>query len=157
MNYNELPGMCFLDIRKCFDSINHDILISKLHKYGISKNELKWFKSYLQGRTQVVCHNNKVSDVKEVNIGVPQGTILGPILFLIYVNDLTKAVTNHAQINIFADDVVIYSNHSSIEQLQMNLQDTMTNVNKWYQRNKLCLSLEKCNTMIINSNPSFKL
>ena len=120
-------GLCFLDIRKCFDTIDHGILLNKLMTYGIHGNEYSWFKSYLQQRSQVVSHNNKLSGVKHMNIGVPQGTILGPILFLLFVNDLSNSVEK-CQINIFADDVVIYCGHNSIEQLQNNLQYDMNNV-----------------------------
>jgi hypothetical protein len=157
LNFKEKTGMCFLDIRKCFDSIDHDILIAKLEKYGILNKELNWFRSYLKCRSQVVCHNGVLSDSKQLNIGVPQGTILGPILFLIYVNDLPNAVTNNAQINIFADDVVVYSNHDSLKTLNENLQNTMNNVFDWYETNRLSLSLEKCKSMVINNNLTHKL
>ena len=127
INNNEITGMCFLDIRKCFDTINHEILLHKLTKYGILESELKWFTSYLTSRSQVVSHNGSISAEKFINIGVPQGTILAPILFLLYVNDISNVVTD-AQINIFADDVVIYSSHDDFN-----------------------LCVEKCSTMVIQN------
>jgi hypothetical protein len=150
MNNKEITGMCFLDIRKCFDTINHDILLTKMSKYGILDSELKWFKSYLQQRSQVVVHNGATSDKRFVNIGVPQGTILGPILFLLYVNDLSNVVKN-AQINIFADDVVVYASHTDFETLKLSLQNTMNDVFTWYTTHKLSLSVEKCTTMVIQN------
>jgi hypothetical protein len=156
INFKEKTALCFLDIRKCFDTIDHTILLNKLSKYGICKNEYKWFESYLKSRSQIVSHNNSMSGLRNVNIGVPQGTILGPILFLLFVNDLSNSVEK-CQINIFADDVVIYCAHESIEQLEYNLQYDMNNVFKWYQNNKLSLSLEKCHTMVINSNLNEKI
>ena len=151
-NFKEKTALCFIDIRKCFDTINHEILLQKLQKYGIRNKVLKWFSSYLKDRSQVVCKNNILSEVKSVNIGVPQGTILAPILFLLYVSDLSNVI-NSANINVFADDVVIYSSNESITILKSNLQKTLDSVFEWYSTNKLMLSIEKCNIMLINSNP----
>ena len=153
INEKEKTALCFLDIRKCFDTIDHHILLTKLQKYGIRHNELKWFTSYLQSRQQVVVCNSKVSSKENLNLGVPQGTVLGPILFLLFVNDLSNNVSK-ANINIYADDVVIYTSNSDVKKLQNDLQTVMNDVNRWYKENKLVLSLEKCNTMIINSNNS---
>ena len=87
MNNRLLTGVCQLDIRKDFDSLNHEILLHKLEKYGVLDVSLSWFQSYLSSRSQIVKVNGKISNVCTVNIGIPQGTILGPILFVIYVND----------------------------------------------------------------------
>jgi hypothetical protein len=124
VNENEKTALCFLDIKKCFDTINHSLLLTKLSKYGISKNELQWFKSYLTDRTQVVVNNNVISSKCPLSIGVPQGTILGPILFLLFVNDLSNVIRN-AHINIFADDVVVYCSDSDRYDLQKNMQSQM--------------------------------
>ena len=87
MNNRLLTGVCQLDIRKGFDSVNHEILLHKLEKYFVLDVSLSWFQSYLSSRSQIVKVNGKISNVCTVNIGVPQGTILGPVLFVIYVND----------------------------------------------------------------------
>ena len=100
-------------------------------------------------RSQIVVNNGVKSDKCFVNIGVPQGTILGPILFLLYVNDLSNVVQN-AHINIYADDVVIYSSHSNIQILNDTMQSNLTRVFNWYTNNKLTLSVDKCSTMLIN-------
>jgi hypothetical protein len=150
VNENEKTALCFLDIRKCFDTINHDLLLTKLSKYGILNKEFNWFKSYLSDRTQVVINNNIISSECTLNIGVPQGTILGPILFLLFVNDLSNVIQN-ANINIFADDVVVYCSDANVNNLQINMQSQMNNVFNWYQRNRLALSLEKCSVMVINN------
>ena len=86
-----------------------------------------------------------------VNIGVPPGTILGPILFLLYVNDLSNSISN-ANINIYADDVVIYCSDSEVHTLKYKMQNVMDKVNNWYEDNKLSLSFEKCTTMVIGNN-----
>ena len=93
----------FLDLSKAFDTINHSILLSKLPHYGIVGLENMWFKSYLQHRRQTVYVNGVFSDIQAIKLGVPQGSVLGPILFLIYINDFCKA-TSYFSTRLFADD-----------------------------------------------------
>ena len=121
INESELVGACFLDIQKCFDTIDHDLLLKKLSKYGIKENELKWFDDYLNDRTQVVSCNGVVSKKKSLSIGVPQGSSLGPFLFLIFINDLSQSVPD-GYINMFADDVVIYVTGSTVMEVKISLQ-----------------------------------
>ena len=151
VNENEKTALCFLDIRKCFDTIDHKILLTKLQKYGIRNVELKWFESYLKERKQIVEFNGKKSSTKCINIGVPQGTILGPILFLLYVNDLSNAVSG-GLINIYADDVVVYTSERCELVLKVKMQNIMNGVFTWYSNNRLSLSIEKCTTMVINND-----
>ena len=149
INENEITALTFLDIRKCLDTIDHDILLSKLKKYGIQNNELKWFQSYLENRAQIVINNGVKSKKCFVNIGVPQGNILDPLLFVLYVNDLSNTIQN-AHINVYADDVVIYCSHSNLSILNEIMQTNLTRVFKWYTNNRLTLSIDKCSTMVIN-------
>ena len=93
----------FLDFRKAFDCVDHMILISKLSKYGIRGIALDWFKSYLSDRYQCVAINNSLSEPKPVSCGVPQGSILGPLLFLIFINDFPNS-SQHFHFTLFADD-----------------------------------------------------
>ena len=104
---NEFTAGIFLDLSKAFDTVNHSILIDKLQQYGIRGIALEWFRNYLTNRTQVVKYNNVVSRKETIICGVPQGSVLGPLLFLLYIND----IYNSSQILsfiLFADDTNIF-------------------------------------------------
>ena len=92
MNQGLVTGALFLDLKKAFDTVNYDILFKKLHNYGVTGSTLNWFRSYLGGRRQAINVNSTLSDFKHVNTGIPQGSILGPILFIIYVNSLPDSI-----------------------------------------------------------------
>ena len=97
----------FIDLKKAFDTVNHNILLTKLEHYGIRRFLLDWFKSYLTGRKQYVFCNGESSDLNELTCGVPQGSVLGPLLFLIYINDIPN-VSDKLSFFLFADDTNIY-------------------------------------------------
>ena len=97
----------FIDLKKAFDTVNHNILLTKLEHYGVRGVIYNWFKSYLSGRTQYVFYNGESSSLKEISCGVPQGSVLGPLLFLIYINDLPN-ISEKLQFFLFADDTNIY-------------------------------------------------
>ena len=145
-----MTGVCFLTVKKCFDTINHTILLEKLRKYGILESELSWFRSYLEKRKQRVSCNGKLSKVKEVDIGVPQGSVLGPILFLIYINDLSQHM-NGASINMFADDVSFYTTGKTVNEVQSKLQKQVNSVGEWYNSNKLSLNADKSNVVLVHT------
>ena len=101
-----INGVVFIDLKKAFDTIDHQIMLQKLRNYGIDQMSLTWFESYLSNRTQKCRVNDQLSNSAPVTCGVPQGSNLGPIHFLIYMNDLPNCL-NHAIPRMFADDMSI--------------------------------------------------
>ena len=140
-----------LNISKCFDSINHDILLKKLEMYGIVDVELEWFSNYLRSRTQKVIFDNEWSSSQEIYCGVPQGSVLGPLLFLLFINDVSNFTTEGCVLNMYADDVIIYTSASTIDEIQNKLQICVNNIQKWYFMNKLTVNEKKSNVMVIGS------
>ena len=139
----------FLDFKKAFDSINHDILLSKLYYYGIRGVTLQLFRSYLNDRKQFTVFNSKNSSLQLVSCGIPQGSIIGPLLFLIYINDL-HSVSPILNFILFADDTNIFYKHKDVECLTKNLNNELLKVSKWIKANKLQLNYEKTNVMLFN-------
>ena len=111
-------GMILIDLQKAFDTINHEILLGKLHAIGFSKKTLAWFKLYLSDRAFKVNINNHFSDLSKINCDAPQGSILGPLLFLLYVNDMLEAV--HSDLLLYADDSGLTFQQNIFIQLNIN-------------------------------------
>ena len=103
---NRASELVFIDYKKAFDLIDHGLLLEKLKAYGVCDNELELLRSYLRGRTQYVCINGCHSSPRTVSAGVPQGSILGPILFLLFINDLPSAA-QHSTVDMYADDTTL--------------------------------------------------
>ena len=125
-------GCGFLDLSKAFDTVNHSCLLLKLKSIGFSSHVCEWFKSYLK----VTVVDNKQSSVKPVNVGVPQGSIFGPLLFIIYVNKLPNCITS-CNISMYADDTVIYFSSKSVKDIDGKLNEDLANVQKWFTDNLL--------------------
>ncbi len=140
-------GVLFLDLRKAFDTVDHKILLTKLCKYGLKWNAVKWIESYLEGRQQVTKIDGEISPPASVTYGVPQGSILGPLLFTIYVNDIPKCIHN-AKINLYADDTAIAVHGLTIEEVLFKLESVMTTVSKWFRHNKLSVNFSKTKYML---------
>ena len=133
LNNKTLAGHIFCDLEKAFDSVNHDILLSKLSYYGISSKAISLLKSYLQNRYQRVLitdlffNSNTVSKWTKIKCGVPQGSILGPLLFLLYIINLLKVVKHKALPILFADDTSILITSPNSNQLQSDLNIVLHN------------------------------
>ena len=146
------PGIIFLDIKKAFDTVNHDILLAKLKNYGVSGLALKWFESYLIGRKQQTRVGSRISDLVEILSGVPQGSILGPILFSIFINDLPTACIESTPY-LFADDGALYFDNIKRGDYA-NVKLEIQSIFKWLQANKLALNNDKTKLLIFDTNPN---
>ena len=131
----------YLDYAKAFDKVDHELLLHKLECYGITGGLLTWIKHFLQGRTQCVVINGTKSYKSEVKSGVPQGTVLGPLLFLIYINDINLCITE-SFVSCFADDTRIKKGVSSTSDVE-KLQEDLNNVVKWSSDNNMVLHTDK--------------
>ena len=140
VNDGAITGACLLDISKCFDSINHKILLKKLEMYGITSTELKWFSSYPRGRKQVVKFHQETSEFCDITYGVSRGSVLGPILFLLFINDISNFTVEGCVLSMYADDVIIYTSATSKHELEYRLQVCIDNIFNWYSMNKLCIN-----------------
>ena len=146
----------YLDFQKAFDTVPHKRLLRKLQGYGISGSLLRWLESFLVGRKQKVVLNGEESDWTNVTSGIPQGSVLGPILFLIYINDLPDVVNNI--VKLFADDTKIYAKVNTKEQ-EENLQSDIDNLMEWSNNWQLKFNKSKCKHLHIgrNNNAIYKI
>ena len=131
----------FIDLSKAFDTVDHKILLKKLSFYGVKNNNLKWFKSYLSNRKQYISTDNCNTDMENICCGIPQGSILGPLLFLIFVNDLPQATLLDPI--MFADDTNLFYSNQDINSLYEFVNKELVNINTWFQANKLSLNASK--------------
>ena len=139
----------FLDLSKAFDTIDHSILLYKLNHYGIRGVPHSWIKNYLSNRQQFVCINSTKSHLKTIRCGVPQGSILGPLLFLLYVNDIRHS-SPILQFTQFADDTSVFFSHENISHITRTLNSELGNVHTWLTVNKLVINLSKTSYMIFS-------
>jgi hypothetical protein len=144
----------FCDLRKAFDTVNHDILLKKLFKMGIRGVELHWFRDYLSNRKQFVFLDGKSSSLLDILIGVPQGSILGPLLFLLYINDLP--LCTELMLILFADDTTLSASGDDLNQLTEYVNTEFQKVCEFFRSNKLSLHPEKTKFMIFTSNANVK-
>ena len=146
----KISAVVFLDLKKAFDTVDHESLLSKLSNYGIYGNAHQWFKSHLENRTQMCTINGSLSQSCLLNCGVPQGTILGPLLFLLYINDLPNCLSN-CEPRMYADDTHLTYASDNVDNIQLHLNQYLENVHNWLRANKLTLNMTKTEFMLIGS------
>ena len=147
LDENKLTCTVFLDLAKAFDSVNHEILLAKLERYGIRGTPLLLLKSYLSDRQHLTKYRDVESSKKIINIGVPQGSILGPLLFLLFINDLPK--TTVFDVRLFADDTFLSLKGNDYKVLIKNANIELKKVSGWLSANRLTLNISKTKYMII--------
>uniref|UniRef100_A0A3B3DH72 Reverse transcriptase domain-containing protein n=1 Tax=Oryzias melastigma TaxID=30732 RepID=A0A3B3DH72_ORYME len=142
LDKNKFICSIFLDLSKAFDTVDHTILLSKLQKYGFQHNVLKWLRNYICDRSQFVCINGCISDRLNIQCGVPQGSVLGPLLFLLYINDLCFVSKDLTPI-MFADDTTLLLCHSDFNVLVDQVNEGLSFYDKWFRTNKLSINIKK--------------
>ena len=147
LDNSEFAVCIFIDFRKAFDTVEHSILLDKLYHYGIRGHALKWFSSYLTKRYQFVNYNNTSSDVKQITCGDPQGSILGPLLFLLYINDIAS-VSRVLFSVLFADDTTLFCRSKNLHELSTVINNELGNIIRWLNANRLSLDIDKTNFVI---------
>jgi len=150
LNNREHSIGIFVDLRKAFDTVNHGILLAKLNCYGIRGISADWFESYLFNRKQRVRIGNCLSHTESINIGVPQGSVLAPILFLLYINDLVN-VSSLFHCVLFADDTTLCSSDVNFSSLVSNVSAELNTVSSWMSANRLSLNVNKTYSLIFSN------
>ena len=155
INSNKISAACFIDLSKGFDTLNPEILLHKLKSLGIKDHSFNWFKSYLTHRKQIVSSNNALSQSNDLKMGVPQGTVLGPVLFLIYMNDLSLNISD-SLLTMYADDTTVTCCGKTIDEACNKLNHCLSSISRWFTVNRLVINTEKSNFMIIGTPQKIK-
>ena len=139
----------FIDLRKAFDTVDHSIILKKLEKIGVRDNALQWFTSYLHGRSQQVLYHDCFSSEKKIQSGVPQGSLLGVILFQLHINSL-KCCLKQTTVILYADDTMIYAIGRNMRALKCKVQSDLNNLSMWLNANKLLLNVTKTKSLLFS-------
>ena len=151
----KVTGAILLDLKKAFDTVDHEILLSKLYYNGVEELELKWFKSYLSGRKQATKIDGTTSDFANLSVGVPQGSILGPLLFIIFINSLPSCLASkpETKVSMYADDTMIMFDGTTPDTIESDMVNGLNQVTKWLVNHKLTFNVSKTKFMIFGSRP----
>ena len=155
VNAKEITIATFFDLKKAFDTVDHSILLKKLSRMGIKGNLIEWLKNYLSKRMQRTICNDILSEERTITCGVPQGSILGPLMFLVFINDIKDIFVN-AKFQLYADDTVIYSSGKSVENIRENLQMNINKFANWCEINRLTINTKKTKVMTFGSRYNIK-
>lgn len=162
MNSGKFTCRLFLDLKKAFDTVDHSILLQKLDFYGIRGTINDWFRSYLTQRKQTTANGSYISDSETTLCGVPQGSVLGPLLFFLYVNDMANSSKHFFY--LFADDTSIIYANQNLHNLEQVVNSELCNISDWLLANKLTLNFKKTDYVLfrhrqecLTYNPSIKV
>ena len=155
MNNNNYLIATYIDAMKAFDTVNHKILFDKVKLFGIKGKLFNWIENYLCNRHQCTVANNTVSDLKLITCGVPQGSVCGPLLFLIYINDIS-CILKHCKVALYADDTVLYIEHENLHDALTYMQEDLHALTKWCTGNKLTINCKKTKYCIYGMRSKIK-
>ena len=155
LDRGNLVGIVTLDLKKAFDTVDHCVLLSKLQGLGVNGNALKWIEHYLSNRVQYTIVNGIRSSKRNIECGVPQGSTLGPLLFVVYINDLAECL-KECNVALYADDTCIYTEHRNAMSVVETLNKELKAINNWLKVNKLVLNTNKCEFLLLGTTKRLK-
>ena len=147
----KFTGLAFSDLSKAFDTLDHELLLMKFSDFGLNKSSVNWFKAYLTKRTQSVNINGVQSNTEPILYGVPQGSVLGPLLFIMYINDL-QTVTKYCKVHLYADDTLLFFESSYVQTIEAALSEDLGHVVGWLNQNYLMLNHSKTKVMLMGTH-----
>ena len=148
LDCDKIVGITFIDLRKAFDAIDHSLLVAKLRAYGFDDVSIRWFRNYLSIHRQRVVLDNVYSDWATVHRGVPQGSVLGPLMFIIYMNNLPNVIC-HSHLHLFADDITMYISGADPVLVQDDLNSDLASLFEWVTSNGFAVNVSKSQSMLL--------
>ena len=155
LDKGSFTSVTFIDIKKAFDTVNHEILLKKIYLYGMKDKEFCWFRSYMSHRKQCCKVGRQISTYEDITCGEPQGSRLGTLLFLVHMNDLHLSL-NHSDVNMYADETSISFSSNSIPDINQKANSDLLCLKTWMESNKLSLNVTKTQTFLIGGRKKLK-
>ena len=150
LNMKEKTVALFIDFKKAFDCVQYSVLLQKLKNMGFSQQTVQWMNDYLTDRKQKTYANGTTSDLNTITQGVPQGSILGPLLYILYANDIEQNILK-SKVTFYADDTVIYASHKKPKIAMKKVQKDLNRLQKWCDKNGLFINPKKTKFMIVSN------